>query len=190
MPAQNKFAILLAILTLVLATLACTINVGGPDYPDTPIPVSTEAVVSLQEQFKAVIAAGAESGSAIITINETQLTSYLAFKLQAQTNPLFTDPQVYLRDGQMQIYGKAHQGYFVANVGITMAVGVDEQGEPQIEIVSVDFGPFPVPEGLTGAISAIVKEAYTGAIGPVATGFRIENIAIADGYMVMSGRVK
>jgi hypothetical protein len=109
---------------------------------------------------------------------------------QTDKTPLITNPQVYLRDGQMQIYGKTQQGIFAANIGIIVSVGVDEAGQPKIEIVSADFGPFPAPEGLKDAISAIIREAYTGSLGPVATGLRIETIVIANGVMTITGRIR
>jgi hypothetical protein len=39
-------------------------------------------------------------------------------------------------------------------------------------------------------LTAIIKEAYTGALGPVATGFRLETIVIANGTMTLTGRTK
>lgn len=190
MSPKKYLSIFSAIFILILATLACTMNVGGPDYPDAIIPVSTQAAESLKTQLTDALKSGVQGGTIILTITETQITSYLALKLEAQEDPLFTEPQVYLRDGQMQIYGRAHQGYFVANVGIMVSVGIDVEGQPTITITSADFGPFPAPEGLTSSLAAIIKEAYTGAVGPVATGFRIENIIITDGFIVMSGQVK
>jgi hypothetical protein len=136
------------------------------------------------------------SGDVTINITETQITSVLAQRLQTDQNlqqdkkPLITDPQVYLRDGQMQIFGKTQQGMFAANIGIIVAVGVDENAKPKIEIVSADFGPLPAPEGINAAISALIQEAYTGAVGPVATGLRIQTISIADGIMTISGRIR
>ena len=109
---------------------------------------------------------------------------------QSDKKPLITDPQVYLRDGQMQIYGKTQQGMFAANIGIIVQVSVDAEGKPQIDITSADFGPFPAPEGLKNAITAMVEEAYTGSLGPVATGLRIETISIANGIMTITGRIR
>ena len=103
---------------------------------------------------------------------------------------MFTDPQVYLRDGQMRIYGKSKQGYLSANIGIVLEVGTDADGRPKLKLVSADFGPFPLPEGLNDAITAIIEEAYTGALGPVATGFRLQSITIADGVMTIVGRIR
>ncbi len=144
----------------------------------------------MQDQFKAAFESAATTGNVILTITEEQLTSVLHYRFASQTNPLITEPQVFLQNNTMDIYGKATQGYFVANVKISVQVGVDENGEPTMNVVSSDFGPLPVPEGINTTLSAIIKEAYTGAVGPVATGFRIEQIGIRDGFMVMAGKVK
>ena len=195
---QTKYAYQIFITTLILTSLACTIFVGGPDFSTLPpIPVSAEAAESIKEEMRRAFEAGLETGVVTFNLTEPQITSYLALRLQTdqalqQTDrtPLITDPQVYLRDGQMQIYGKTQQGIFAANIGIIVSVGVDETGQPKIEIVSADFGPFPAPDGIKDAITALIREAYTGSLGPVATGLRIETIAIANGLMTVTGRIR
>ena len=196
---QTKYALPIFFLTLLLTSLACTISVGGPDYSNlSPIPVSTEAAENLKEEIKKSLEAGAATGEVTLVINEPQITSYLAFRLRSDQNlqqsdkqPLITDPQVYLRDGQMKIYGKTRQGMFTANIGIILSVGVDPvTAKPKIEITSADFGPFPAPDGLREALTSAIQEAYTGSLGPVATGFRIQTITIADGLMTIMGRIK
>jgi hypothetical protein len=194
----TKYAYQILFTSLLLTSIACTIFVGGPDYSTLPqIPVSAEAVESIKEEIKRAFEAGLETGVVSFNLTEPQITSYIAQRLQTdqtlqQTDktPLITNPQVYLRDGQMQIYGKTQQGMFAANIGIVVSVGVDEAGQPKIEIVSADFGPFPAPEGLKDAITAIIREAYTGSLGPVATGLRIQTIVIANGIMTITGRIR
>ena len=188
----------LFLLTLALTSLACTVFVGGPDYSSLPpIPVSAEAAASIQDELKRAAEAAAQTGVITVNLTEPQITSYLAARIQtdpslqqSDNKPLITNPQVYLRDGQMQIYGKTQKGIFAANIGIIVNMGVDANGEPQIDVVSADFGPFPAPEGLKDAITAMVREAYTGSLGPVATGLRIEVISIANGVMTVTGRVR
>jgi hypothetical protein len=188
----------LFLLSLVLTSLACTIFVGGPDYSSLPpIPVSAEAAESIREELRRAIEAGAQTGVITVNLTEPQITSYLAARMQTDPNlqqpdqkPLIVNPQVYLRDGQMQIYGKTQQGMFAANIGIVVTVGVDANGEPLIEVTSADFGPFPAPEGLKDTITAMVREAYTGSLGPVATGLRIESISTANGIMTITGRIR
>jgi hypothetical protein len=186
----RKITLLIVPFVLILAILACTMNIGGPAYPDQYIPVSTEAAGELQSALQTAAAVGEASGQEMLVITEPQLTSYLAARLDAQEQPLFTKPQAYLQDGQVQIYGTAQQGYIQANIKIVLTAGIDEQGQPKIELTSADFGPLPVPAGLKEAISAAVQEAYTGAIGPIATGFRLESITISNGIMTIVGRTK
>jgi len=186
------------LVTLFLTSLACTIFVGGPDYSSLPpIPVSAEAAESIKDELKRALEAGAQTGVITINITEPQITSYLAARMQtdpglqqSDKKPLIADPQVYLRDGQMQIYGKTERSIFAANIGIILQVGVDAEGKPLIEITSADFGPFPAPEGLKSALTAMIEEAFTGSLGPVATGLRIETIAIANGVMTITGRIR
>ncbi|HEX9839183.1 MAG TPA: hypothetical protein VGA72_07555 [Anaerolineales bacterium] len=194
----NRLGLPFFLLSLVITSLACTIFVGGPDYSSLPpIPVSAEAAESIKEELRRAFEAGAQTGVITINITEPQITSYLAARLQtdpglqqSDKKPLMTEPQIYLRDGQMQIYGKSQQGIFTANIGIIVTVGVDAAGQTLIEITSADFGPFPAPDGLKDAITAMVREAYTGSIGPVATGLRIEAISIANGLMTVTGRIR
>lgn len=193
----TKHILPIFLLTLILTSLACTMFVGGPDYSTLPtIPVSTETSQSLQDEIKRAFEEGMTTGTVTLNFTEPQLTSYIAARLQSDptlqqdNKPLITEPQVYLRDGQMQIYGKTQQGMFTANIGIIVSVGVDENGQPKIDIVSADFGPLPAPEGLRDTIAAMVREAYTGSLGPVATGLRIESITIADGIMTITGRIR
>jgi hypothetical protein len=188
----------LFLLSLVLTSLACVVFVGGPDYSNLPpIPVSAEAAASIKDEIQRAVEAAADTGVITVNLTEPQITSYLAARLQTdpslqQSNkkPLITDPQVYLRDGQMQIYGKTQQGLFTANIGVIVNMGVDANGQPQIDVASADFGPFPAPKGLKDAITAMVKEAYTGSLGPVATGLRIESISTANGVMTVTGRIR
>jgi len=186
----RRLSLFMVLYIFSLAILACTINIGGPLFPDQRIPVSTEAVGNLQTALQTAVADGEVSGQVTLVISETQLTSFLAIKLQTQTQPIFTDPQVYLQDGHVRIYGIAQQGYLQANIEIVLTAGVDEQGQLKIELTSADFGPLPLPASLKDAATATIQEALTGAIGPAALGFRLESITIADGKMTIIGRTK
>lgn len=183
-------ALLVAALAIAMIPLACTIFVGGPEYPATSIPISTEAVGSLDDQFHASETAAADSGKLTLSVNETQITSLLAQKLSSQSAPLIQDPQVFLRDGEIQVYGKASQANLLANVRIVLKASVDAEGKPVLTVISTDFGPFPAPQGLNDSVSAMIDQAFTGSFGPAATGLRLESISIADGIMTLTGQVK
>lgn len=186
----RQLSFLVGTFALVLAVTSCTLNLGGPAYPNIVIPVSTEAMGELQFSVGTAVAAGTGTGEVALIFTEPQLTSFLFYKLQAQSQPFFINPQVYLRDGQLQMYGTTSNGYFEASALIILSAGVDDQGKLKIELTSANFGPFPVPNGLKEILTATIQEAYVGALGPVATGFKLKNVIIADGTMAIIGQTK
>jgi hypothetical protein len=185
-----KKAILGAIFALWAATMACSIFVGGPDYPSETPSASTPDTRNLQQQLEEALSSGAQSGVISLQITEGQLTSFLVSRLSQKPSSVLSDPRVYLRAGQMEVYGKATSGMLSANVSITLQASVDTDGQPRIQVTRTDFGPLAAPQGFNDAIAASVQEALTGWLGPVATGFRLESITIGDGVMTVTGRVK
>jgi hypothetical protein len=186
-----NYSMRLCAASLAFAAMACSIFVGGPEYPAQTVPTSPEDSQTMREQLEQALISGAETGIVSLRLTESQLTAFIADKLAGRENPPFSDPQILLRNGQMLLYGKITRGWFTANMLITMNVGVDEAtGGPKIEIASADFGPFPAPEGINSAMTAIITEAFTGTFGPAAVGFRLETISITDGLMTITGRIK
>ncbi len=185
-----KRKLLFAVAVLATATLACSIFVGGPEYATEAVPVSTDAAQSLEDQAQQAATMSAQSGVITLQITEGQLTSYLSQKLAEQTNPLITDPQVFLHDGLITVYGKATSGVFTANVSFSVQASVDQDDQPKIEVVQADFGPLPAPQGFNDALSAFVQETFMGSLGPMAVGFRLEQITVGDGVMTVTGRIK
>lgn len=188
---KRTVRILLVLGALASASLGCLINLGGPALPPETIPVSTDVATHVNEEFEAAIEnARNGDGSLALTLTEMDLTSLLASRLATQTDPFIRDPQVFLRDGQMKIYGRAQRGLFTATVGIVLTASVDAEGKPELSIVSADFGPLPAPPGLASTVTSFVNEAYTSALGPVATGFRLESVNIQDGSLTLTGHVR
>jgi hypothetical protein len=185
---NNK--ITLAILMISMIPLACTMFVGGPEYPATTIPISTEEVGNFDQQLEIAKTVAADTGVLTLTLNQTQVTSFLAATLASQPDPIIEDPQVFLQNGEILVYGRITQANIKANVRILLAVTVDEQGQPVISVSSAEFGPLPAPQGLNDSITALIDQAFTGALGPAATGLRLESIMISDGLMTITGRVK
>jgi len=187
---MKRHRFLLTLTVLIITTLACSIFVGGPDFPNETIPVSTGAADNLKAQIESALLAGADTGIITLHITEEQFTSFIAVNMEKEENPAFQDAQVYLRNGHMNIYGKVVRGILNANILISLTITIDQQGDPKIVITNADFGPFPAPEGLKNSMTALITEAFVGSLGPIATGFRLESITIADGMMTVIGLIK
>lgn len=187
---KKNYILTLLILVLGIIPVACTLFVGGPSYPQSSVPVSTEAISSLVQQVESAQTEAAVSGIISLTVTESQITSLLAEKLQSESQPILYNPQVLLQNGEIQVYGQAIAGTIKANVRIVITVTIDPEGKPVLTISSADFGPLPAPDMLINQFSSFLDQAFTGAVGPAMTGLRIENITIADGVMTLSGRTK
>ncbi|MDR3574749.1 MAG: hypothetical protein P4L50_12865 [Anaerolineaceae bacterium] len=181
------YRILPAFIIFIGINLACQISVGGPKLPQTNIPISTQAAGSVGDIWKTAVL-DTKSGTVSLTLSEEQLTSFLAAHLPAEQKSLFINPQIVLQDGQIQVYGQMKKSYFIANVQIIMQAYVDNNGQPKLSIISADFGPLPAPAGLMDSLSSIFNEAFTGSLGPYATGLKIESIDIKNGKMTITGK--
>ena len=175
---------------LLLVLLACTVNIGGPTPPAPPPTIDPDAIAQLKATWADAVAnAAITNGKVTVTITEAQLAALLASKLAEDPDAFFQQPQVVLQDHKIQIFGVAKQANLVANVQMTVTVKVTKDGMPRFQLVSADFGPWPVPGGLLKGISEMLNEALTGKIVPSATGFRLEDITVADGVMTIQGTI-
>lgn len=140
--------------------------------------------------WESAVAGAAGSGRLTLLLTENQVTSYLALRLAEEEDPLLSSPQVYLRDGAIQIHGRTHQGIFAADVLISVAPTLEEDGTISFDVTSADVGPLPVPDALRESVSAMLTEAFTSPLGSLATGFRITTLVVSGGEAALVGELR
>lgn len=175
---------------VLLTTLGCIIFLGGPAYPTQTPPVSSASVQTLQVQVQTATAQASQSGRFTLQMTQEQLTSLLNVQLQKRQEVPLKEPLVLLHPDVMEIYGKVQQGNFLMNLKVVVTVTVSAEGKPQFQIKEAYLGALPLPQSLRESIASALNEAYLGAIGPAATGFRLESIVIGEGMMTISGRIR
>ncbi len=177
------------ILCLILGSLACNIpgrNLGAA----TPLPtiqVSTEAVQSFEDTINAAKEAFDNNQSVEITVNESQLTSMAALELESDPDIPLSNPQIYLRDGQVMLLASLTQNQIAVPLEIVLEISTDGQGKPEYKIVRGQVGPLPVPETimnrLTDRLDQIIANRTTIDNQPVF----IESITIGEGDLTIRG---
>lgn len=186
-----KYPSALLFLAFAAATFACSVLVGGPEYPaPTPTPATAATAADLESAIEGALTQSAGSGTITLELTEEQLTAYAAQELAAQDVAYLSDPKVYLRNGQIQLIARMQSGLVEGTASVTAHVLADSSGQPQIQIVEADLGPVPMSDSLKESLSSFLQESLTGSLGPVATGFRLESITIGDGVMKVTGRLK
>lgn len=182
---------LLIFSALALAGLACNLGTGSrPVQQETPIPVTTESVEELKENLQAAATQASTSGVVTVEFDEAQLTSLVAFELAKQEDQVFQDPQVYLRDGQIQLYGNAVQSGITLPVSIIATLSVDEQGMPRYEIISATAGPVPLPQSILDQLTDRFDQAIASQLDAENSNMIVEDIVITDGKLTITGRTR
>lgn len=182
--------IAIIIFVLVLSSLACNLNFGKQATPDPLIPLVSEDVDNMAESSE-VQPQNAEPGGMIeLEVSETQLTNLLTVELAELVGNQITNLQVYLREGQIQIFGDLESQGIEAPVKVILEVSVDPVGRPNLEVVSSSIGPFPVPGDLVSEVELLMNKVFQEKIQSLAPNLQIESIVIENGKMTIRGRAK
>lgn len=184
-----RWPIILLATSLGLASLACSLDLGGPQPSGPPIQVKPKAAATLGSVWESAVLNAVDQEVTVI-IDEKQLTAYLALRMQQIAGPIHIGPQVFLRDGLMRVYGVTSQGPFRASFLLTISPEVDSDGNISFDLTEAELGPLAAPEWLRNSLSTFLTEAFTGELGPMATGIRINTIAISDGEMAIVGKLR
>ncbi len=184
------FRALLFVSALIFASLACQLNLGGPERPGASIETSSQDAKTLQQEWASALAQAGDAGDVSLKIDEAQLTSFLALRLKQNPDLGIKNPQVYLRQGEIQLFATLDRGILRANILMGITPTIDPDGSLSFEVTSADFGPVPMPDMLKNSVSAAISEAFAGSLGPLATGIEIKSIDISDGEMTLTGRFR
>jgi hypothetical protein len=185
----RTFALASILASLFLATLACQIDVGGPEPPYPLITVDDQVADDVTNLWQSALESALISGEVMLVLDENQLNTFVAKRLAAEDS-LLQEPQVFLRQNAIQVYGYVIQGIIRANIHLSISPILDQEGRISFELTSASVGPMPVPEAVTNTISAILTEAFTGTLGSLATGIRISSLVINDGQLAIVGELR
>lgn len=179
--------ILLMILLLVAAALACNFN-RAVSTPAPTVPVSTEAVESLETAVGEAFREAQTSGTIELEITEAQLTSLVAFELEERGAGYITNPQIFLQDGQVQMTAKVVRQGLSASARVVLKVQIDPVGRPVFDVISANIGPLPLPGDIIAEIEERINLAFQQQLNSLAPNLTIESIVIDNGVMSITGR--
>ncbi|HSO28058.1 MAG TPA: hypothetical protein VLS48_08310 [Anaerolineales bacterium] len=188
---KTRIFAFLAVLSLLAAGLACNLpGLAGESVAptNTPIPITTESVTELQEEIQSAGEAIETGQPVTVSVTEEQLTSIIAFELQKQDQQMVSDPQVRLRDGQIQFTANVSQSGFELPLEVVIEVFLDGTGEIDYRIVSADLGPFPLSDEMLDQLSAQFEGSFRAQLREQTKDIEIEEVTIADGVMTITGR--
>jgi hypothetical protein len=186
----SKTSLFIAACSLWFASLACQIDIGGPDRPGELILSDEAQATEVAQTWSQAITDAVSSGQVTVLFNETQITGFVTQRFQADPDPHIKDPQIYLRQGQIQVFGIFERGILKSAALIRIEPSIDAEGQLTLQVVEVSVGPIPAPDLLMESISTVLTEVLTGSFGSLATGVRITSVAISEGEMAIVGEIR
>jgi uncharacterized protein YpmS len=183
---KRTFLLLLTVLSLVIAGLACNLPGRGLGRTEsTPIPVSEASVGELATQVASAAATAISGGPIVLEFTEQQLTSAAALELQSTGDTPVSNIQVFLRDGVIRVSGTANQGGFDLPLSVALRITVNAQGMPQTDVMEAKIGPLSLPQSVTDQFTANFNQLLVSRLAQEAGSVAIESITIADGKMTI-----
>jgi uncharacterized protein YpmS len=184
LPLTRRLLLLIIPLTIfAMVSLACSVSLGGPTAP-ADIVMTDENPTDLSQAWSHAYTQR-QSGQWIVVFSESQLTAYMQARLASEHSIPLYQPQVFLRDGKISLYGQYQTEYLTASVLIKFQPTIREDGTVEWDVVDGQFGPAHLPAGLLSVLSDMVNQALASPTGAIATGFQIKEVLIGDGRIAI-----
>ena len=156
----------------------------------TPIPVSTAAIVGFDGKINQ-IASAPKNSSVTIELTNEELTSKFAQSVQEDRDQIGADiqnPQVAVHDGLVFAGGDAKSDSFPVRVNIVVvAVPMAENGQLKLRVQRVESGRFPLPGSITDQIvTSVQNDALINDSLPI----YVDQVQVLDGRLRLTGRPK
>jgi len=121
------------------------------------------------------------------TITEQQITSWLAMEMKNSPDLPLSEIQVYLRGGQIQIWGMVNGSNGSTSALLNGTVGIDTNAQPVFTLESVQIGQKIIPDILLSQAEAWLNELLAEKINSQIPGLQLMNINITNGLITVSG---
>jgi hypothetical protein len=186
MQIKNRNLIVLWLIVIIFSGVACNFLAGRAAATPTPVPTPIPPASSLEERADESREQFETQGTFEFTITESELTTLAAEELARQSDPLLSDPQVLLREGQITILGNVYQSGFSVPAEIILGPKISANGDLQVEVLSMRVGPFAVPDQLRDEVSRIANDLVASQLADSGN-VQVEQITIEEGVLTVSG---
>jgi tetratricopeptide (TPR) repeat protein len=158
---------------------------GAPERPGAPIVPSDSAGTQAKTTLEKALPQPGSLNTA--TLTEQQITSWLAMEMKNNPDLPLSDVQVYLRDGQIQVWGMVEGSNNSTSTLVTGKINLDSDGIPNFEIDSLQIGQQVIPGILLSQAETWLNQILVEKINQQVPGLEIMNINISSGLITISG---
>lgn len=158
---------------------------GAPERPGGEIMVSEQSGMEAKSIIENALPQVGSLSS--ITITEGQVTSWLAMELKENPDLPLSDVQVFLRNGQVQVWGIVNGSADSTSVLIVSEIKIDNNQQPYFVIESMQIGTQVVPDILLGQMESWLNQMLIENINEQLPGLQMMNVNVVNGLITVSG---
>jgi tetratricopeptide (TPR) repeat protein len=158
---------------------------GAPERPGDAIVFSSQASAEAKDLIMNALPQADSLSS--ITITEQQVTSWLATEMGNSPDLPLRDVQVYLRNGQVQVWGMITGSVDSTSALVVGEIKIDANQKPYFEIVSMQIGTQVVPDVLLGQMEVWLNQMLVENINEQLPGLQMMNVNVVNGLITVSG---
>jgi tetratricopeptide (TPR) repeat protein len=158
---------------------------GAPERPGGEIVVSEQSSMEAKSIIENALPQAGSLSS--ITITEGQVTSWLASEMKNSPDLPLSDVQVFLRNGQVQVWGMVNGSADSTSVLIVAEIKIDNNQQPYFVIESMQIGTQVVPDLLLGQMELWLNQMLIENINEQLPGLQMMNVNVVNGLITVSG---
>jgi len=158
---------------------------GAPQRPGSEIMVSQQAGVEAKSIIENALPQPGSLSS--ITITEQQITSWLAMELQENPDLPLSKVQVFLRNGQVQVWGMVNGSADSTSALIVGEIKINNNQQPYFVIESMQIGTQVVPNVLLTQMESWLNQMLVENINEQLPGLQMMNVNVVNGLITVSG---
>lgn len=180
---------------LLLAALACTLDIGGPTPPPTPIGPVENARDDIRRAWVEALSKATEGdGHFAVVLSQAQLTSLLDQRFPGVKPFVFSHPTVLLRDGHIEIYGELHHEHAKMRVLLVLVPNTNSagycSGTCTFLLKEAEFGPWKVPEPFRKRLLTLFQNVVLGQALQLPPGVKIQRMRVINHTLLIEGQMK
>lgn len=179
--------LIVVVVTLIVAGLACSLNPGNPgDIPSPPggqIPVSSEAADRLKENFHREMQEASTGDEFRLFVTNEEITSLVTLSLEETSGIPLTDPQVWFTAGRIFLTGTFSPVWPFQFGSLIVATAVVHDGQIRMQVERAQMGPFPFPERVLDSTSQSINETLV----EMQMDLVVTNLQILEGELQVAG---
>jgi hypothetical protein len=195
---RQRLSLTIAALVMIVAAVACNLNVKMPSAPQPPIPSlvpSAGEADAFEQSFENAVSQASQTGTFNVVVSQNQFSSWLSLrapdyaKQQGYDWPL-KDVQASLDNGKIRLYGVlVRENVPDTPAQVVFTPTIDATGSLAVSIDSGQVGIMGVPTSVLESLTKTIKDTLDSQLAQIQGHYKLTTLTISGGNLNVTGQI-